>query len=184
MKKKKEKKLINIDFNWVVILTISAFIISFIFSFLSEILLSRADLIISSMIVLIFIFIGVIFDMIGVAVTTAHEKPFHSMSAKKIYGSNEAIKLLKNQERVSSFCNDVIGDICGIISGSASIYIATNFTSILKIDLFLITLLVTALVSSLTIGLKAIGKSVALNHNVSIVLKTAKVITYIKKLKK
>ena len=59
------------------------------------------------------------------AVATANEKPFHSMASRKVPGALEAIRLLRNAERVSSICNDVVGDICGVVSGSASATIAT-----------------------------------------------------------
>ena len=44
---------------------------------------------------------------------------YHAMSSKKIKGAKKAVSFKKNADKVSSFCNDVIGDICGIISGSA-----------------------------------------------------------------
>ncbi len=58
------------------------------------------------------------FDIIGIAVTTAKEMPFHAMAANKVEEAKYAIKLVKNASQVSNFCNDVIGDISGIISGS------------------------------------------------------------------
>ena len=70
------------------------------------------------LILLVIVMVGIIFDIIGVAVTSADEKPFHSMAARKVPGSQEAIKLLRNAERVSSICNDVVGDICGVVSGT------------------------------------------------------------------
>ena len=61
------------------------------------------------------------FDMIGVAVTAADEQVFHSMAAKKIRGAKLAVKFKKNADKLSSFCKDVIGDICGnlVVSNGA-----------------------------------------------------------------
>ena len=36
--------------------------------------------------------------------------------------------LIRNAGKVSSFCNDVIGDISGVISGTASALIVFNIT--------------------------------------------------------
>ena len=62
---------------------------------------------------LFFIFLGILFDIIGVAVTSSDDKIFHSMSARKVRGAKVAVKFHKNAEKVSSFCCDVVGDICG-----------------------------------------------------------------------
>ena len=82
------------------------------------------------LILLAIILIGIIFDIIGMAVATADEKPFHSMASRKVAGASDAIKLLRNAERVSSICNDVVGDICGVVSGSASATIAALIVSL------------------------------------------------------
>ena len=78
---------------------------------------------ISFIVVIIIILISIIFDIIGTAVTAADETPFHAMASRKLYGAKQAIKLIRNADKVSNFCNDVVGDICGVISGAASSYI-------------------------------------------------------------
>ena len=117
MKKKKRN-------NWPLIVTILAFTISLLFSFMSESIMPKVGIIVGIMILILFIFIGIIFDMIGVAVTSSNEEPLHAMSSKKIKGAKKAVSFKKNADKVSSFCNDVIGDICGIISGSAGVSVA------------------------------------------------------------
>ena len=113
---------------WVATITILAFIISFVFSFISNSTMPKVNIYISIIILLLFITIGIIFDMIGVAVTSTDEEPLHAMSSKKIKGAKKAVAFKKNADKVSSFCNDVIGDICGIISGSAGVTIATSLS--------------------------------------------------------
>ena len=73
--------------------------------------------------------------------------------------------LIKKADKVSSFCNDVIGDICGIISGSTGVSIAIVVSNKLDVSLLLVTLLITAVIAALTIGGKAIGKSFAINKS-------------------
>jgi len=111
-----------------------------------------------------------VFDIIGMAVATADEKPFHSMAARKVPGAHEAISLLRNAERVSSICNDVVGDICGVVSGSASATIAAQILS--NFDFSwpqVVSLVMSALAAGLTVGGKAIGKSIAVNSCTAIV---------------
>lgn len=160
-KEKVKKELV--DKKWILTIILITFTLSFIMSFLSESTVPNLNLVGGILVALIFIILGIVFDIIGVSVTTASPKVFHSMNARKVKGANIAVKFKKNSEKVSSFCCDVVGDICGVISGSTSVMIAGSLSFKLEVDLFLMTLLVTAVVASLTIGGKAIGKSFAIN---------------------
>ena len=123
------------------------------------------------------VFIGIIFDVIGVAVTSADERPFHSMASRKVAGAQESIRLLRNAERVSSICNDVVGDICGVVSGSASATIAAQVLQNFEWSYeSLIPLVMSALVAGLTVGGKAVGKTFAMNSCTKIVHGVGKVI--------
>ena len=115
--------------------------------------------------------------MIGISVTVADLKTFNSMATKKVKGATLAVKLIKNADKVSSFCNDVIGDICGIISGSTGVSVAIIVANKFDISLLLVTLLITALIAAMTIGGKAIGKSFAINKSNSILYKFVKVLS-------
>lgn len=169
---------------WIIKITLLAFIISFIFSFICEMALNNTGVIVGIIILLIFILLGVIFDMIGVAVTASDEKPIHSMNARKVRGADVATVFKKNADKVSSFCNDVVGDICGIISGSAGVVIATSLTKIIKIEPLYISLIVTAIVAALTIGGKALGKGIAIKNSNIILYTFSKIISYFYKPKK
>lgn len=177
-KAKKENKNISLkaDYKWIVTITITAFIITFFMSIFSESALRDISLPLSILIVLIFIILGIIFDMIGISVTVADKKVFHSMAAKKVSGAKLALKLIDNNSKVSSFCNDVIGDICGILSGTAAGTIGILLASKLKLNIFTVTLVTTSLIAALTIGGKALGKSIAINHSNSILYKFARII--------
>ena len=100
---------------WIIQVFIISFILSAIFSGLST-LLSDINVIILFVIILVVIGIGILFDMIGVATLTAEEAPFHAMNTKKIKEASACINLIKNSTKVSSVCNDIVGDICGIVS--------------------------------------------------------------------
>ena len=116
-----------------------------------------------------------IFDIIGTSVLTGNESTFHAKSAKKIKGSKEGVYLIKNANRISSICNDVIGDICGIVSGSVSAIIGLLISQKLNISPIISVLLISSIVSSLTVGGKAIGKKEAIKNSDEIVFKVAKI---------
>ena len=172
MKKKKN----SVDYIWILKIIIIAFIISIVFTTISETIIPNVNVIIGIILTIVFIAIGVLFDMIGVAVTASDEKVFHSMSSQKVRGAKTAVVLKKNASKVSSFCNDVVGDICGIISGSTAAVIAINLTNTSNFNSLLITLIVMGIVSSITIGGKAIFKSVAISKSNKILFKFAKII--------
>ena len=176
---KKRKKTKNSK--WILIITILAFIISFIFSLIAELILPDVTILIGIIVVFLFIIIGVLFDMIGVAVASADEAPFHSMASQKVKGAPLAIKLIKNASKVSSFCNDVIGDICGIVSGSAGVTIAVKLSEVLPLNSFLNSLLVTALIAAMTIGGKACGKSLAINKSNMILYRVTSFLSIVRK---
>ncbi len=174
-KKKKQQKS---NYKWVLTVTIMAFVISFIFSFISDITIPNVNIYIGVLLLIVFVLIGILFDIIGVAVASCDIKPFHSMNAKKVRGADVAVVFIKNAAKVSSVCNDVIGDVCGIISGSTGIIIAKNISDILNVNLSVVTLITTSIIAALTIGGKALGKSFAINRNDIIVYEFSKIVSY------
>ena len=171
------------NIKWITTITLSAFLISMIFSFASSLLLKDINILIGVLIIVLFILIGVLFDIIGVAVQSSNTEPFHAMASKRIKAAFTAKKMLKNSAKVSSFCNDVIGDICNIISGSAGLVVANYIAAKTNTDATLITLLVTSLIAALTIGGKAIGKEVAVNKSEYIVTRVTKFLHIFKRRK-
>lgn len=171
------KKERNKTIRWVVTIFIVTIFISGFISFASNEIMEASSVIVAFVILFVIIFIGIIFDVIGVAVTSADEKPFHSMASRKVPGAQEAIALLRNAERVSSICNDVIGDICGVVSGSASASIAAqivvNFSGSVS---QIILLAMSAIVAGLTVGGKAIGKTFAIGSCTKIVSVVGRII--------
>ena len=149
-------------YRWAVQVFFLAIVLSAALSLASETSLSGAGA--------VFIGLGILFDIIGVAVTAADPRPFHSMAAHKEPGAKEALVLLRNAGRVSSVCNDVVGDICGIVSGTTTAVIVVRLQTAFALpESVLLSVAVTALVSGLTIGGKALGKTVALNKSTSVV---------------
>ena len=167
--KAKEKKQ-NTPWKWFIQVFALTFTISLVFSYISANGVSNLSLIPAIFILLIVIFVGILFDIIGVAVTVANEEEFHAKATKKVKGSKDSIKLIKNAPKVANICADVIGDICGVLSGAISALIAMKITEQfgLRIDL---QFLLSALVSAITVGGKALGKDVA-NRNATPIVHT------------
>ena len=176
--KKPVKNKSFVDFKWICIVTVLAFIISIMFSFFSEVITANASSVVATVIILLFIGVGIIFDMVGISITVADIKTFDSMATKRVRGAKLAVKLIQNNEKAASFCNDVIGDICGIVSGSAGVALASIISSKLNINIFIPTLIITAIIASLTIGGKAIGKATAINKSTPILFKFSKFVSY------
>lgn len=161
--------------NWNLIVFILSFSLALVFSFLTNKLSNNASNIIMILLILLVIAIGIIFDMIGVAVLTAKESTFHAMSSKKIKGAKKATKLIKNNVRVASFCNDIIGDVCGIVSGGLGAVLAISMSK--YIDVTLATIITSAIISALTVTGKAIFKTVAVKKADKILFISAKILS-------
>ena len=170
---------------WVVAVFFVTLVVSGIISLVSDEVMASSGLLAAFAILLGIVFLGIIFDIIGMAVATASEKPFHSMAARKVPGAQEAIRLLRNAERVSSICNDVVGDICGVVSGSASATIAALIlTHVDAVWPRAVSLSMSALVAGLTVGGKAIGKTIAVNSCTQIVHLVGRFLHTLNRLKK
>lgn len=147
---------------WALRVFLLAVVLSALLSFFSTTALEGTGYIVAALVLAVFIGLGIVFDMIGVAATSGTEKEFHSMAAHKVRGAREAVWMVRNAEKVSSICNDVVGDICGIISGATGALIVTHIIAgtdgATKV---LVSLLITGLISAGTIGGKAAGKGIA-----------------------
>ena len=167
------------DWRWIITIFVITVCISALMSFISTNLLANASLAVSFVILICIIAIGIVFDIIGVAVTAADEKPFHSMASRKVPEAGQALKLIRNAGRVSSFCNDVIGDICGVISGSASATIAVRMLAMHPgMRELVLTLSMSALAAGLTVGGKACGKTFAIGSSTTVVRTAAMILHF------
>ena len=175
-------KKVKPDYNWVIKVTILSFVISVLLSLLTNTVVNDLSIAFSVFVLILVILMGILFDIIGLAVATATEVPFHAKSAKKVPGARESIILIRNAEKVSSFCNDVIGDIAGVLSGGLAASVALNvFSKFPLVSSIVINLFMTAIVSALTVGGKAYGKNFAIVKSYDIVESCGKIIYSFKK---
>ncbi|WIV10990.1 hypothetical protein [Proteiniborus sp. MB09-C3] len=177
MSNKNKKSNKNSNIKWVFIITLWTFILATSVSIVSESILRNFNITLAFISLIVVVIFGVFFDIIGIAVTASDEKTFHSMAANRIKEAKYAVKLVRNAGRVSNFCNDVIGDICGIISGAAGTIIVMKLVNQYGFTrITLISVVMTGLIASLTVGGKAIGKEFAINKSDRIIFLTAKII--------
>lgn len=164
MSKNKEKEHSKIT--WFVEVFIITFALSICFSYISTYGVSNLNLVSSIIILIAVIAVGIVFDIVGVAVTVAKEHEFHAKATKKVDGAKVSIKLIKNSTRVANICADVIGDVCGVLSGAISAMISAKITEKTGANLQFI---ISAIVASITVGGKAIGKELANKESTQIV---------------
>lgn len=167
---------------WVVIVTSLAFVLSLLMSLATTMILKNVGITISIIVTFLFILLGIVFDIIGVASTCANKEVFHSMASRKVKSGKIGVLLIKNASKVSSICCDVVGDICGIISGSAGVTLIAIILKLTNFNDLLVSLIITALISSLTIGGKALGKGLAINKCNEVITIVSKILAiFVKK---
>jgi hypothetical protein len=164
---------------WILTVTFISFLISVILTAASSDVLKEAEIFTAFLVIMVIILVNIIFDTIGTAVTAAEEAPFHAMASRKVYGAKQAIRLIRNADKVSNVCNDVIGDICGIISGAAGAYIIFRLIGD-SAKVSATELIVTGMITALTVGGKALGKIMALQNSNYIIYRVVIAIYFLK----
>ena len=144
---------------WIIFIFVLTFVLAAAFSG-ATVMLSDINVALMIVILCVVVALGIVCDMMGVAVLSANEATFHAMASKKIKGAKESVALLRSAPKVSSICNDVIGDICGIISGSIGATLALYISS-LGMNITLSSVLTAAAISTITVGGKAAAKELA-----------------------
>ena len=167
-RKRRKKKAPPSPYRWALIVFFLAVTVSAALSLTSEFLLSGAGIASAAAVLIAFIALGIVFDVIGVSATAADPRPLNSMASHKERGAKEALRLVRNANRVSSVCNDVVGDICGIVSGVTGAVIASRLRAAFGLESLLVSVGLTALISGLTIGGKALGKTFAIRRGTDV----------------
>ena len=180
---KKKKKTRNL---WPLKAMIITLFLSFAVNAGSELVLTGAQWWLATLLTLVILALGVLFDMIGTASTACDVEPFLAMASRKVNGAKTAVKMAKNSHIVSSVCCDIVGDICGIVSGvcSAAIFmsLANGFSENLSdIANFFVKVAISAIVSTATITLKAVGKNFAVINSNKIIFGVAKILSFFHK---
>ncbi len=161
------------NLNWSIRIFVLSIALSIVFSVVSQSLFPSLPVCLSLFVIVFFIVVSAIFDMIGIAVTSLD---YHRLDEfKDQRGYKTAVYFCKNTNKVSSFCGDVVGDICGILSGAGGVSLVVNMHLYNSNLYFIVTCLVSSLIAGLTIFGKAIMKGYAVENCAQIVMKTASV---------
>ena len=180
-KANKAKQLKKKDRFFVARMFIMTFALAVVFTVITQTVLSGGSLWISFILLFALIGTSIIFDVIGTSAASCDIQPFISKAARKDKSAKVAVRLLKNAEKVSSFCNDVVGDICGIVSGGCAGAIIMSITTEGTTEQIIINIVLSSIVSALTVGGKAIGKLTAIRSSEKIITMVAKVMGVFKK---
>lgn len=147
------------------------FFLSMSMNLVSRLLLAHVGLVLSFLILFIIVLIGIVFDIIGTAAAAASEKPFHAMAANRVYGAREALRVIRNADKVANFCNDVIGDISGTVSGAVGASIVFRLiVSRSAVNEVIAGVLMTGLIAAITVGGKSFSKGFAINEASRVIL--------------
>ena len=167
-KTKKKKK--SLPVRWALITFMLTLGLSAAMTYVSSTLIEGATFWVALSVLVVLILLGVVFDMLGVAVTSASPAPFVAMASKKVKGAKNSLAVLKHAEKFSNFCNDVVGDICGVVSGTAGAAMAALATTRFGfLPAAFWSVATSAVISALTVSMKALGKGVAMNESKKIV---------------
>ncbi|MFD2637398.1 hypothetical protein [Piscibacillus salipiscarius] len=173
------RKTLKRSLNFSISIAVITFVLAAIFSIVSNVALDGTIWTIGLIIVFIIVFIGVVFDMMGIAAAAATEQPFHAMAAEKVTGAKESIVIVRNADRFASFCNDVIGDIAGIVSGTAAALVVTQLVDVFNTGRPTLSIVLTSIVAALTVGGKAFGKTLAMTKSTQIILFAGKLAFFV-----
>jgi hypothetical protein len=138
----------------------------------------RIDVFVAGLALLLFvILVGIVFDVVGVAATVAREPPLHARAARRVFGATHALRLVRNAHQVASFCNDVVGDVSGTLSGAIGVTLILKFLDTPgELEMILGTTLMTACIAALVVGGKAYGKVLALERGTEIIFRIGQLV--------
>lgn len=158
------------------------FVVAVALAFPSEHITRTFSLSLSTFLLALIIGTGIFFDVIGIAVAVADEAPLHAMAAKKTRGAREGLRLVRNSEKITSLCNDIIGDICGTVSGALGAAIVFQIGR-LRPDLnqAMVSVMMVGVVAGLTVGGKAAAKGIGINDAEEIVRRAGLFLNWIEK---
>ena len=181
---KKKQKIRKKSNSWIWVIFFTTFVLALIMGAIADTTIQNLNLGFAIFILVFIVLFGICSDIVGMSVASADEVVFHAQATKKVKGSLEAIRLVKYSDKVSSVCNDVVGDVCGIISGSISALISMQIASLVNVSTAIVSLFMGAIVASITVGGKAVGKAIAIKHSEKIIARVGKMISYISPVRK
>ena len=178
-RRKKKKKRVPVWLSWGLTILVLSFLLSVLFSFLTEIAINDSSVYVCLAVLVVLLILNVGCDVIANAVLSCDVDGFNAMASRKIRGARRAVTFCKHAEKIASIFSDVIGDICGIVSGSAGAVLAAMFVFAEgSWEGMMVSILVSAVIGALTVGGKAFGKPISIKYNSKIAFAFAKFTTF------
>lgn len=173
---------VAVSHKWTVTVLILSFALSVFFSYITSKAMGALEnyIFLALMLLLAIIAVNIFFDIIGTAVQSAEEAPFHSLARRKAKGARESVSIIRHAPQLANLCCDVIGDIAGIISGATTAIIVSVLVTTLGVNSLSLSLILTGIVGALTIGGKAVSKGLAMQNGNAIVYAMGKIIYFLK----
>ncbi len=174
----KKKRRVPLWLSWGLTILFLSFALSVLFSFLTEISVNGSPFYVCLIVLLVLLVLNIGCDIIANAVVSCEPEGFNAMASRKIRGAKRAVTFCRNSEKIASIFSDVVGDICGIISGSAGAVLAGYYVFNDSIEGMIISILISAVIGALTVGGKAFGKPISIKYNFKITFGFAKFTTF------
>lgn len=165
---------------WAIKITFITFCLGMLISLASELASSASGIVVAGMIIIFLLVVSVLTDAIAVAVAASDVEEFAALAS--VSPNNKTIKLahklVKNKDRVNNICADVIGDVCSILNGACGATIALEVMRLFQTDKLslLVSITFSSILAALTVGGKAMVKSIAIGRSREFVLYSAKII--------
>ena len=160
--------------SWALKIVFLTFVLSLVTSVLSQVAVGGSDILIATMLLIFMVITSIIFDVIGVSVTSCALCRVDNAERVCDEVKRIAVMLISNAEKVNNICADVIGDICGVMSGACGASIVAAICDATGSDPLIPSILVSAVIASATVGGKALCKRIAVRNSENIVLFAAR----------
>lgn len=180
-KKKYKKKHKYAWLTWGIAVFFISFGLTVLFSFLTEIAVKDSAAFICVLVLFVLLILNIGCDVLANAIMSCNPEAYHAMASKKIKGAKRSVVLCRNASKLSSIFADVIGDICGIVSGAAGTALAVHLAFNGTTGQLIASIGVSAAIGALTVGGKALFKHFAVTFNKQIVFGFARFTTFFKK---
>ncbi|MGM0419656.1 MAG: hypothetical protein ACQEQG_01550 [Bacillota bacterium] len=162
------------------LIALLTFWLAVIVSFFSQTRISDLHTLPAVLVLLLIIIIGVLSDMVGVAATVAREGPFNAKAAKKVPGAKIGLWLVRHGDKVASLMCDIVGDICGTVSGAIGAIIILDLIQEFSLPGTIINLAMLGFIAALTVGGKAFCKSYGIKKSHEIIFQVSKILSFLK----
>lgn len=162
---------------YTLVVFVGTFFCACLMTLISSLVLEEMEsFIVGFVLLLLVILVGVLFDIVGTAVSVCDQRHLNAKASRRIPGAKKALMLTKNASRVANICNDVVGDICGTVSGG----IGTALAAVLVASGGMVGLMcsvgISGCIAAMTVAGKALGKNMALENADTIIFNVGRLL--------